>query len=83
MFDFFQAKFKNAIKTAQHAVQEIVERDRDHIETILQNMEAIRKALDERNDEMQDLTVLCAKHNIPDTFRMLPSGVRVIQVKHF
>ena len=49
-------------------MREIVERDEDQIETILHSMEAIRAALDERYDEVQNLTVLCAKRKIHEIF---------------
>ena len=84
----FQTKFKNAVKTSQRVVREIVEQDKEQIETILHNMEEIRKALDERYDEMQNLTVLCVKLQVPDVFGPIAVDVvdytpLVIQVWNF
>ena len=75
----FKEKFKKAIKTSQHAVREIVEHDKDQIQTIQENMEAIRKALDERSDEMHNVVVLCAKLKIPDVFKTLSSGTTALR----
>ena len=71
----FQTKFNNAMKISQRAVREIVEQDKERIEKILHNMEAIGKALDEHYDEMQSLTVLCAKRKVPDVFGDVTRGL--------
>ena len=76
------------MKTSQRVVREIVEQDKEQIETILHNMEEIRKALDERYDEMQNLTVLCVKLKVPNVFGTIAVDVAdytpsVIQVWNF
>ena len=68
------------MKTSQRVVREIVEHDKNQIETILNTMETIREALEERYDEMQNLTVLCAKRKIPDVFRFFPGEGTAFQV---
>ena len=76
------------MKTSQRVVREIVEQDKEQIEKILHNMEAIGKALDERYDEMQNLTVLCEKLKVPNIFETIAVDVAdytpsVIQVWDF
>ena len=70
------------MRTSQWVVREIVELDRRHIKTILHNMEAIRKALDKRYDEIQSLRALCAKLKIPDVFRTFPGEGNTVQVEY-
>ena len=69
-----------AMRTSHWVVREIADRDRDQIQMILHSMEAIRKALDERYDEMRNITVLCAKRKIPNVFRTFPREGTAIQV---
>ena len=71
------------MKTSQHVVKEIVERDRRQMYAILHGMKTIGKALDERYDEMQNMTVLCAKLEVPDVFSILSSGLTALQVKYY
>ena len=71
------------MKTSQHVIKEIVERDRRQMYAILHSMKTIGKALDERYDEMQNLTVLFAKLEVPDVFRTLSSGMTALEVKYY
>ena len=84
----FQTKFRSAVKTSQRVVREIVEQDKEQIETILHSVNTIGKALDERYDEMQNLTVFCAKLQVPNVFGTIVAGagdatLSVIEVRNF
>ena len=70
----FQTKFRSAVKTSHRVVREIVEQDKELMETILHSVKTIGKALDEHYDEMQNLTVLCEKRKVPDVFGTSSGG---------
>ena len=62
----FQTKFYQAVKTAQRAVQEIINRDKTQMQKILNTSRYITHTLDYYNSRVQNTTVLAKAGRVPD-----------------